>query len=51
LNVKTGISDEGKILNGYFIPEYFYTIVNTDYEMIKYIGENNNNGNINKKCL
>lgn len=51
LNVKTGISEEGKIVNEYFIPEYFYTIVNTDYEKIKYIGENNNNGNINKKFL
>jgi DNA/RNA endonuclease G (NUC1) len=49
LNVKTGISDEGKILNEYFVPEYFYTIVNTDYERVEYIGENNNSGKIWKK--
>jgi DNA/RNA endonuclease G (NUC1) len=49
LNIKTGISEEGKILEGYFIPDYFYTIINSDYEKVKYIGENNDMGKIWKK--
>jgi DNA/RNA endonuclease G (NUC1) len=46
LNAVTGVSEEGKMMNGYFIPDYFYTTISNDYSEKRYFGENNHRGKI-----
>lgn len=48
LRINTGILDEGKIINDYFISNYFYTKVNTGFEEIIFLGKNDSNGKIEK---
>lgn len=48
LDVTTGVSMEGKMVNEYFIPNYFFTTIRTDYEEVCFMGENSHSGKISK---
>lgn len=46
LNLVTGVSMDGKMINEYFIPDYFFTIVDDE---ITFIGENKHCGKVYKE--
>jgi DNA/RNA endonuclease G (NUC1) len=46
LNAITGVSEDGNMKNGYFIPDYFYTTIRNDYLEKRFYGENNHRGKI-----
>lgn len=46
INVITGVSEEGKMINGNFIPDYFYSTIRNDYFEKRFYGENNHRGKI-----
>lgn len=48
LNITTGVSLEGKMVNEYYIPDYFFTTVRTNYDEIYFVGENEHSGKVYK---